>query len=1643
MNESFSTQAGNFVSALQTGVDPRTGQFTVNFPLATLAGNNLLGPELSLGLSYSPLNGGNSGFGRGFSTGITRFSNATNLLELSNGEQFRVEPGSVSVRNQKLSNFRFTWTNGWDDAQGYTIFWKEGKKEYLTVREDGTTFVTTTIESPVGHTLKLSWEWSGQYPRLSQVDDELTTLCRVVYGTFTTMTVWPGSTDEYQMVFELSDSDTRLDAVRRQVSATEGLYWYFTYDAVGPGQSTLLLTGVDYPTGMKERVEYNQAEGLRFPEASGLNWLPAVVSHIIQPGGGQPETVKYYDYTVQNFLGYNSNFGYWSSDSDYLYTTLTDYTYGSTETISDGNDAIITTRIYNNYHLQVSEETVRQGCTYRTDFTYYAEKDVFIDGQPPQFQLPRAKKETWTWNGTGKSRSQTTLTEFDEHGNPLREVAPDGTETLTTWYAAEGEDGCPPEPDGFVRFIKSQTVVPGQTIYDAPVMYTTFTYTLLGGNDLHVVQAGLSDHADDVLLSDRVFTYNDTAGEEYGRVTAITDTKYTDGAASVSFISRQDFLTTVAAGIMSQTVVFTGHDGLTATTVRRQSALSSRLLSETDAQSVTTDYSYDRTGRILTRTLAPGTSYQNTTTWTYTIESDGPVSTETDASGNQIKIRFDGAGREISHMRYDTDNTGQWYEIATTTYNTFGEASAGSGSDWLTGDASERYIINTSVTYDGWGGTSVRTFSDGTEELQVSDPVALTRTWYSAGQAGTVRQETDRRTTQLDNVSQLPVTESRTDVTSGQNKGVRTFGWDGAGRLRQETDELNHSTLYTYDAYNRVLTQTLPDGSVVTRTYAPHLTGDQVTSISMTGPSADGSIQVWQVGTQEYDSLGRVIRRTVGGRESRYTYDGSAPVPSLVIPASGDPVRRAWIAELGNALSNTIGDGVTQAFAYNPVTAALLTAEENDSTVNSNIWSTSGNLQKETFTRDGSDLEASHTWTLSGAPVTYTDITGKQTAYTRDEFSRVTDITDEDLSVTLHYDLLGRLTRQVVAGSSSQETLITQLEYDGSGREITRTITDSRSGTVLEMTQAWLDNDLLASRTLKQDGVSVRYEVYGYDTRNRLTSYDVSGSSLPPDAYGQDLAGQRYCYDALNNLTQVITTLSDGSQDTAIYYFENTNDPTQLTSVTHTHEAYPESIPLEYDANGRMTRDEAGRTLSYDVTGRLTGVSGESIPGGSYGYDALNRLVSQTVSEGDERRLYYRADELVNEVLVQQGRTTRLVKQGHSSLGVNDGNNVILTAGDRHDSLLWSHNGAQDEGRLHGWSPWGNGRSEELLPGFNGERADPVSGTYHLGNGYRAYNPVLMRFNCPDSLSPFGAGGINPYAYCAGDPVNNTDPSGHVSTAGWVGIGLGIAGILLSVVTGGASIAAAGGIAAAWAAASATTLVVGGIGLAADAAAIASGALEEDEPEISGVLGWVSMATGLAGMVAGIGKSGLKSVISSAKQREHVVLGGTMKNLDSLGQDFYLFDDTYKKAKRLNLVAHGVLENDGTARVARSAEKNMNPSDIFSIINKRKNLQEYSNIRTIMCYSGNGGEHAFGQRLATLTGIPVKSYRGTVTGNYEVGDLNKILLETAVKFGDDGLEYMQAAFAQRRTFEIYKTNPHDFFSFERWRWNFDPVKFRP
>lgn len=104
---------------------------------------------------------------------------------------------------------------------------------------------------------------------------------------------------------------------------------------------------------------------------------------------------------------------------------------------------------------------------------------------------------------------------------------------------------------------------------------------------------------------------------------------------------------------------------------------------------------------------------------------------------------------------------------------------------------------------------------------------------------------------------------------------------------------------------------------------------------------------------------------------------------------------------------------------------------------------------------------------------------------------------------------------------------------------------------------------------------------------------------------------------------------------------------------------------------------------------------------------------------------------------------------------------TVLTASDSKNSVLCEMAG----GINHvAYSPYGQQSAQQKVMtrvGFNGELREANTDWYFLGNGYRVYNPRSMRFHSPDSLSPFGEGGLNYYGYCGCEPVMNLDPSGR------------------------------------------------------------------------------------------------------------------------------------------------------------------------------------------------------------------------------------------------------------------------------------------
>lgn len=170
-----------------------------------------------------------------------------------------------------------------------------------------------------------------------------------------------------------------------------------------------------------------------------------------------------------------------------------------------------------------------------------------------------------------------------------------------------------------------------------------------------------------------------------------------------------------------------------------------------------------------------------------------------------------------------------------------------------------------------------------------------------------------------------------------------------------------------------------------------------------------------------------------------------------------------------------------------------------------------------------------------------------------------------------------------------------------------------------------------------------------------------------------------------------------------------------------------------------------------------------------YHYDPLDRLISQSPRDLPVHQRFYCKSRLATEIHGALGFS--IIRHDDQLLAEQqreaDAVETLLLGTDLQRSVS-TRLKAQHTPAPIAYSPYGHHPALSAVPGllaFNGERPDPVTGHYLLGNGYRAFNPFLMRFNSPDNVSPFGKGGLNAYSYCFGDPINLGDPQGQAPIA--------------------------------------------------------------------------------------------------------------------------------------------------------------------------------------------------------------------------------------------------------------------------------------
>ncbi|MFD1794045.1 RHS repeat-associated core domain-containing protein [Ochrobactrum teleogrylli] len=1388
----YFTHSINMNDSTKTNVDSRTGLYSVTIPLANLFANKLKGPEQSLVLNYAPFVDLDCGFGRGWQLNWTCYDENSQTLHLPSGEKYKIEVDSgFTIRQTKIKSFNF----GKTQDNSYRITHNTGGIEILGSNNNGIWY-PTRIFSPLGGYIELSWNQpqSNTTASLASIygaDDEQL-LSATYSGGRAAFSLWPDGEDSEKFDIVAVKSNGFLTELQ-----IGDWVWKFDYDRSINAQLGAPLNYVKYPNGMIETVDY-LPDAMHYPAEAGHRVsVPCVRTYTRTFNGGQPPVVVVYDfksekYNGTNYLGFGGSFSEYNEEDDNIFNIIdSNYRYCTKETLkSDGGD-IVTERTFNSFHLMVSQISGKGDSKTAVTVDYWIDGSTFHD-LPKYYKCPKSIKVQRSIGIEKGDVYETTFT-YNDDGTKKSCTANDGTQIDWEYFDINGETGaCPPSPGRLQRFIKTQTVTsPAKTsstgqiwksskykdeykyiqldvggdINDPnmPVAYAVLgcsqdysVFDSISGKWKYLYKKGVSyfDEKSDSLLFGRlkcnIKTIVDESGKEY-----IRNENY-----KYEYSDYSDTLTT--------TETITTYDSKDDIVTKSQySCRTGRVLAEWDRFNVRSDIYYNVHGQVKEVKLASETSkYLRVFNKSYQfLPSDIdkevllPTETLTFASGAQIRRWYDGGARQIKEER-KVDNV--WVTHSEFAYGDHGNIVEITEYDY---DGDKNIIKEqTRIDYNNWCKRSRFTnlvnqrFTELDHDLMNR---VVTMTWSDDKAPGAVSSRDVSAAsvvTQLD-ARDLPISTTwrnkRNEVIATENSY-----YDGMKKLREHIDGSGNKTLYDYDRWGRCITRTLPGGDKVTQSYAPQSGDVLITSIA---------VRDKEIGSQIFDGFGRVTSAKHGGREWSCTYAGSFPKPDTVTAPDGVVFKNEYIPELDCALAkrSTVTGDLIQEYEFDPrlmsMTKAVETVSGRETVIDYeyDIW---GNLKKKDYKLPNRNKRTEiNTVSAFGRILTHLDVDGGKDTYTYLQDGSVDAVTNGLASVRFGY-VKGELSRWTVYEGTA-ERATTAIERDEFLREISRTVTPTDGDASVRVAQTFEDKSgAIASRSVSRGEKMDWVEEYGYDARNRLTSW-----SCKRNVQSNDPGAQTFVYDAFDNITSCTTTNYAGKTNVTSYYFDNADDPCQLTRlVTVQPSSKRSTVSLEYDARGCLKKDEKGRRLTYDAMGRLSSINtrkGAKVKTSLYSYDAHGERRMQTLPDKSQLEFYYGSHfpQCVIHRKGAQTRATRWLYHGSDCLVQTSKDGLLLPVSNSQGSILASKNN-DEKFKLHLCLPYGQtmgAGADPVTIGFNGEFSDPVSGHYHLGNGYRGYNPVLMRFNAPDSYSPFGPGGINPYAYCSGDPVNKTDPSGH------------------------------------------------------------------------------------------------------------------------------------------------------------------------------------------------------------------------------------------------------------------------------------------
>ncbi len=550
--------------------------------------------------------------------------------------------------------------------------------------------------------------------------------------------------------------------------------------------------------------------------------------------------------------------------------------------------------------------------------------------------------------------------------------------------------------------------------------------------------------------------------------------------------------------------------------------------------------------------------------------------------------------------------------------------------------------------------------------------------------------------------------------------------FDAAGNLANVTDTSGNATGFLHNGVGQLLSVTRP-GNAVTR-----LGYDRKNNLSSVVDARDNATEY------QYDDFGNLVSYShpdSGAVRLEYDVAGNQIVRS---DASGNTQRYDYDA--ANRLLKAASEDGVSLYAYDKETGRLATVDSAGAGENF-TYDADGRLEKHERIYDGITLATEYQYTAAGK------LTRKK-------------LPDGQV-LQFHYHEEGKAKGKLRA--ITRRNLLTQTTIIGE-------LNNSGSSTVEQLTHG---NGLVVTR--QEDGLGNTLAIqhgstlslnYQFDAFGRISGieknsvvqqlvYDTAGRVITANS---SLGSYTYQYDSVGNRKQ--STSSDSKKSTEYTY--NTNGQgNRLLAANDDEYRYDEAGNTLSSANFAYAYNQRGRPLKvYDkATNTLVAeyaynAFGERIKKVKYTASKNGRLTKKvTYYLYDGRQLSAEVNE-TGKVLTQYlYHKNRLIAklQGRDIYAVHtDHQGTPKAVTDAKQSIVWQAD----------FTPYGEARLAlekiTLNVRLPGQYFDAETATHY--NYFRDYDPKTGRYLTPD---PSGLnGGINAYAYAAGNPAGFVDVLG-------------------------------------------------------------------------------------------------------------------------------------------------------------------------------------------------------------------------------------------------------------------------------------------